>query len=137
MSNGTNGTSSASDQNSIDGKVNLLRSTFNSNVTLSRDWRVNQLHRLKKLLAEGREDLRVAMYRDLHRSRFESDFIEMNVIDHELQYALDNIDDWLKPKSVKTNLLAAPASSYIVRDPMGVVLIMAPWNYPVQVGYPL
>ena len=117
---------------SIRGVVAKLRQTFNSNVTLPESWRRAQLLKLQALMAAGREKLARAMYEDLHRSRFESQLLELGIVDHEIQAALDGLSDWMKPESKPTNFLNFPASSYVKRDPYGVVLIMSPWNYPVQ-----
>lgn len=51
---------------------------------------------------------------------------------HEIDLAIENIDKWLSPKKVSGNMLNLPSSNSIYRDPLGVVLIVAPWNYPVQ-----
>ncbi len=116
----------------IPGIVQQLRSSFNSNITLPKEWRLEQLQKLQKMINDGREKLSEAMYKDLHRSRFESHLIELNVIDHEIQYALDNFDSWVVDETKPTNFLNFPAKSVVHRDPLGVVLIMSPWNYPVQ-----
>lgn len=120
------------DATQIASTVDRLRATFDSGVTLSRSWRVAQLQQLKKLLTEGKEAMSEALYADLHRSRFESHLIELNIVEHEVQEALDHLDDWMAPEAKPTNLLNQPASSAVKRDPLGVALIMAPWNYPVQ-----
>jgi len=120
------------DPSEIPGIVSKLRDSFNSKITLSKQWRLQQLHQLEKLLKEGEEELSKAMYTDLHRSRFESYFIELNIVTHEIHTAIENLDEWMKPEVKPTNLQNLPGKSFVQRDPLGVVLIMSPWNYPVQ-----
>jgi aldehyde dehydrogenase (NAD+) len=120
------------DPAAISGAVDRLRATFDSGVTLTREWRIQQLKAFRSLVSHGKEALSIAMYQDLHRSRFESHLIEISVVEHEIQEAIDHLDDWMAPEAKPTNLLNQPGSSSVHRDPLGVCLIMSPWNYPVQ-----
>ena len=45
---------------------------------------------------------------------------------------LKNLRQWMQPERVKTNLVNFPSSSYVMREPLGVVLIIGPWNFPLQ-----
>jgi len=51
---------------------------------------------------------------------------------NELNYTIDHLKEWMQPSSVPTNLLNQPSTCYTVREPLGVVCIIAPWNYPFQ-----
>ena len=59
---------------------------------------------------------------------------EVNVVEHEIQTAIDHLDDWMAPTSVVNNLLNLPGKSFVYKDPLGVVLIIGAWNYPVQLS---
>lgn len=86
-------------------------------------------------MTEREEDFCRAIYDDLGRSRFESKLYEINLIQSEIQHALDHVGEWMKPRSKSTDLLNMPGSSCVRHDPLGVVLIMAPWNYPIQLVF--
>ena len=73
-----------------------------------------------------------ALHTDLKRSQEESWVTELGVIMAEINLALRSLPSWMKRKKVKTNLVNLPSSSYIIREPLGVVLIISPWNYPLQ-----
>lgn len=115
----------------IPDSASALRKSFASGVTKSKQWRKNQLKALQKLCHEGRELLCTGMLNDLHKSHFEGYAMELNLIEHEIQFHLDHLDEWMKPEVVENNLLNIPGWSRIYKDPLGVVLIMSPWNYPV------
>ena len=56
----------------------------------------------------------------------------MGFVQAEAKYARKHLDDWMKPQRVRTPLMAQPGKSYIKPEPKGVVLIIAPWNYPMS-----
>ena len=114
--------------------VKDLRTTFSSGKTRSLEWRRKQLQALQRLLKVGRQQLCEAMKEDLHKSCFEGYITEVNVIEHEVQGALDHLDDWAAPDSVTNNLLNLPGRSFVYKDPLGVILIIGAWNYPVQLS---
>merc|ERR1711972_1243833 len=69
---------------------------------------------------------------DLHKSPFESALTEVNFVEQEVEEAIECLDEWMKPKYTRTSALNWPAASYTVHDPLGVVLVMGAWNYPVN-----
>jgi acyl-CoA reductase-like NAD-dependent aldehyde dehydrogenase len=118
----------------VAGVVTELRATYATGATRDRAWRMSQLLAFQKMLKECRGSLCEAMATDLHKSTFEGYITEVNVIEHEVQGAIDHLDDWMAPQSVANNLLNLPGKSYVYRDPLGVVLIIGAWNYPVQLS---
>jgi len=50
----------------------------------------------------------------------------------ELNYTIKHLQDWMRPNPVSTNLVNLPSTSYTIQEPLGVVCIIAPWNYPFQ-----
>lgn len=58
--------------------------------------------------------------------------VELEGSINEAKDAIEHLSTWMKPESVSTPLVNLPASSYVQREPYGVVLIIAPWNYPVS-----
>eukprot|EP00299_Pterocystis_sp_00344_P017564 c87_g1_i1.p1 GENE.c87_g1_i1~~c87_g1_i1.p1 ORF type:complete len:520 (-),score=128.81 c87_g1_i1:28-1587(-) len=111
-----------------------LRQSFSAGKTRSRAWRISQLKALQKLVVEGRDQLCRALNADLHKSTAEGYFTEVNLVEQEIQHALDRLDSWMAPTQVSTNVLNLPGSSCIYKDPLGVVLIIGAWNYPVQLS---
>lgn len=105
---------------------------FKAGHTKSLYFRIEQLQALKTMLKENEQELCDAVYKDFRKSPFETFATEIGLIINEINYALKNIDRWVKPKSVPTSLVNFPSRNYILKEPYGNVLIIAPWNYPVQ-----
>lgn len=78
------------------------------------------------------EQLYAALYTDLKKSKEECWVTEIGFVISEINAALKHLHHWMNPEKVKTNLLNLPSSSYIISEPLGVVLIIGPWNYPLQ-----
>ncbi len=68
----------------------------------------------------------------MHKSAFESYVTELSVIESEIHVALEHLDEWMTPKKCSNSALNIPCWSTTQRDPLGVVLIMGAWNYPMQ-----
>ena len=111
----------------VPGIVSELRSTYSRGITRDRAWRMAQLRAFAKMLKECRASLCAAMAEDLGKSEFEGYITEVNVVEHEVQGAIDHLDDWMAPVSVTNNLLNLPGKSYVYRDPLGTVLIIGAW----------
>eukprot|EP00467_Chlorarachnion_reptans_P000098 CAMPEP_0114503336 /NCGR_PEP_ID=MMETSP0109-20121206/9593_1 /TAXON_ID=29199 /ORGANISM="Chlorarachnion reptans, Strain CCCM449" /LENGTH=563 /DNA_ID=CAMNT_0001681357 /DNA_START=54 /DNA_END=1745 /DNA_ORIENTATION=- len=119
-------------------EVNMVNSrmhqTFKAGVTRDLRWRRQQLTALLKMLREGREVLCGGLKKDLNRSAAEGYFLEVNLVEHGVQQCLDKLSEWTQPSVVGTNLVNLPGSSSIQPDPLGAVLILGCWNYPVQLS---
>jgi aldehyde dehydrogenase (NAD+) len=98
----------------------------------SLETRLNKLSRLKKLILRNETAIYDALYSDLHKSREESWVTELGLVIAEINSAMKHLKSWMRPKRVGTNLVNLPSSSYIHHEPLGVVLIIGPWNYPFQ-----
>eukprot|EP00747_Dinoflagellata_sp_TGD_P206543 gnl/TRDRNA2_/TRDRNA2_80239_c0_seq1.p1 gnl/TRDRNA2_/TRDRNA2_80239_c0~~gnl/TRDRNA2_/TRDRNA2_80239_c0_seq1.p1 ORF type:complete len:536 (-),score=91.37 gnl/TRDRNA2_/TRDRNA2_80239_c0_seq1:82-1689(-) len=112
--------------------VKGLRKAFNSDKTLSIEWRLGQLKALHRMMTEGSGELERALMQDLHKSAFESVATEISLVAAECEEAISHLTEWMKPHHTKTSGLNWPAGSYTIRDPLGVVMVMGAWNYPVQ-----
>lgn len=108
-----------------------LRTHFNSGATLSYAARMEKLQKLKAALLHYEEDIYTALAKDLGKSKEESWVTETGKILGEIKFAMRHLQQWMKPEKVATNLLNFPSKSYILREPLGVVLIIGPWNYPL------
>lgn len=109
-----------------------LRTAFQGGLTRPHSWRVEQLRALRRLLVECETDLVNAVQRDLHKGRTETLMTEIGIVIAEIDHTLSHLESWLKPQRVPVPLKLQPGSARVVREPLGVVLVIAPWNYPIQ-----
>lgn len=112
--------------------VTALRRQFESGVTRSYQWRIEQLGKLRSLLVEGETELIGALSKDLGKSDFEGWLTEAHFTRMELDHTVKHLKQWMKPRRVPASLLHQPSKCIVQREPLGVVLIMGPWNYPAQ-----
>lgn len=106
------------------------RQFFATGKTKDITFRLEQLKKLKQAILDRQEAIVAAVNADLNRSEFEAYFEIASI--SEINYALKHLKSWVKPKKVPTSLDQFPASARIYPEPLGVVLIIAPWNYPFQ-----
>jgi aldehyde dehydrogenase (NAD+) len=112
--------------------VKRLRGTFESGRTRPVEWRKAQLTALRRLLADGEPEMLAALERDLGKSAIEGFVTEIALVRAEIDFTLKHLDGWLRPERVHVPTKQQPGRARIHRDPLGVVLIIGPWNYPVQ-----
>jgi aldehyde dehydrogenase (NAD+) len=112
--------------------LNKIRAYYGSGATRSYAFRKEQLNKLKSVVLQYEEELYAALNADLKKSKEESWVTELGFVLSEISAAQKYMHHWMKPEKVKTNLLNLPSSSYILSEPLGVVLIIGPWNYPLQ-----
>lgn len=105
---------------------------FESGATKAYAFRRKQLRILKEAVKSNEKEILHALYIDLHKSTAEAYGTEIGFLYQEIAYILRHLNDWMKPQRVPTPLMAQPASSYIYREPLGLTLLIAPWNYPFQ-----
>eukprot|EP00051_Salpingoeca_urceolata_P027002 m.479638 g.479638 ORF g.479638 m.479638 type:complete len:500 (+) comp21542_c0_seq1:279-1778(+) len=111
--------------------VQGLRQSFNSGRTRPAEWRVKQLNAAKKLLQTERETLGEALYNDLHMDSL-LQASEIDIPCKEADNMLANLKSRMAPESRSVPVLQFPGHGKVHKDPLGVVLIIAPWNYPVS-----
>ncbi len=109
-----------------------LRDWFNTGKTKEYDFRKQQLQILKDAVLKYEDEIYTALYTDLKKNKEETWITETGFVLAEINYALKKLKKWMQPHSVSTNLLNFPAKSYTLAEPLGVVLIISPWNYPLQ-----
>jgi aldehyde dehydrogenase (NAD+) len=111
--------------------VQRQRQFFNSGKTKPVDFRVAQLQALKQAIIDHQAAILAALTADLKKPEFETFATEIGVT-QEIDYALKHIRTWVKPKRVAAPFTQFPATAKILPEPLGVVLIIGPWNYPFQ-----
>jgi aldehyde dehydrogenase (NAD+) len=112
--------------------IQSCRNYFLSGATQSYDFRISQLNRLKKVVLESEKEIYQALYADLKKTDEDAWATEIGFFLSELNDTIAHLKDWMQPASVTTNMVNLPSSSYIMPEPLGVVCIIAPWNYPFQ-----
>lgn len=116
----------------LSSSLNALRQYFNSGATKSYAFRKEQLKKFKQSILNHEEEIYAALFTDLKKSKEEAYATELGLLLAEINVTLKNLRQWMQPKSTGTDLVNLPSSSKVYRDPLGVVLIIAPWNYPLQ-----
>jgi aldehyde dehydrogenase (NAD+) len=114
--------------------VARLRAGFESGCTRPAAWRLEQLERIAALLRENAGAFTAALQADLRKPDIEAWATDIGSVVGEVELIRKKLRAWMKPERISTPLKLRPGSSFIVRDPLGVVLIIAPWNYPVQLA---
>jgi aldehyde dehydrogenase (NAD+) len=109
-----------------------MRQYLKGGTTLSCKFRKEQLKKLKASILKHEEDLYAALHTDLKKSKEETWVTETGMVLAELNNAIRYLANWMEPERVSTTLLNMPSASKIVKEPLGVVLIIGPWNYPFQ-----
>ena len=109
-----------------------LRATYNSGHTRPLAWRKHQLEQMIKMLNENEAEFLAALKTDLGKPTVEGFITDIAFITGEIKLMLKNLKKWNKPQRVPTPLVTMPAKSQLIPEPLGVVLVIAPWNYPIQ-----
>jgi aldehyde dehydrogenase (NAD+) len=113
-------------------QLQVVRDYFNSGVTKPYAFRKMQLQKLKAALLKYEAALHTALYTDLKKSPEECWVTETGFLLSEINYTLKNFKAWMANDLVPTNLLNVPSKSFVMKEPLGTILIIGPWNYPLQ-----
>lgn len=115
-------------------RIEALRACFQSGATLKADFRRGQLEALRRALKAREPQLLEALKADLGKASFEGYATELGMVYEEIALALRSLRRWMRDRRVPTPISQFPASSRVHYEPFGTALIIAPWNYPVQLS---
>jgi len=122
----------AAGETALPAMLEKMRHYFNSGATRSYDFRKKQLQKIRQAVRQNETAIAEALYGDLKKSPEEAYASETGLLLAEIRVTLNSLRKWMRPQRVGTDLANFPSSATIYRDPLGVVLIIAPWNYPLQ-----
>ena len=112
--------------------VELQRRTFSAVNPRPIEERLDQLDQLRSAIGQWEDRICIALQMDLGKSHEEAYMTEIGMVLSEISFLLRHLSRWARPRRVRTPLAQFPSRSYVMKEPYGVVLIMAPWNYPFQ-----
>ena len=123
-----------STNNNIAEAFKILSDSYKARMLLPLSARKACLKQILQAIKNNENNIFEALKDDLGRSCFESYVTEVAFIKSEINCALKYLNRWNEPRSVSTPLVFLPGQSYVEPVPKGVVLVIAPWNYPFQLS---
>lgn len=105
---------------------------FRTGATLDIGFRKEMLGKLKAAIEKWEPELSKALWQDLHKSYEEAYLTEISIVKGEISNHIRHVKGWASRKRRNSPLKLFPSRSYTVKEPLGCSLIIAPWNYPVQ-----
>jgi len=111
---------------------NSKRAYFDLGNTRGYEFRLARLRELKIAIKTHEEEILSALYADMHKPKMEAFTSEIGIMYAEINHAIKHLRRWMKPQRISTPMVLHPSSSRIYAEPLGVVLIIGPWNYPFQ-----
>jgi aldehyde dehydrogenase (NAD+) len=108
------------------------RAFFDAGQTRSESFRLDQLRTLRKAIETYENEALDALRADYGKPRLEAFTSEIGILFQEIDHAIAHLQEWMRPDRVHTPLPLQPGHSEILTEPLGVVLIIGPWNYPFQ-----
>ncbi|DAA13647.1 aldehyde dehydrogenase family 3 member B1 isoform X2 [Bos taurus] len=111
-----------------------LREAFVSGRTRPAKFRAAQLKGLSLFLQENKQLLQEALAQDLYKTAFHSEVSELILCQNQVDFALRNLHTWMKDEPGAKNLMTQLDSVFIRKEPFGLVLILSPWNYPLNLS---
>ena len=121
--------------NNIEQKFYQSKQFFKTNKTKELKFRKHQLKILRKSIKNHENELLEALEKDLGKNNVEAYATEIGVLLKSIKIARKELKNWTKTKQVDTPLYLFPTKSYIKNEPYGTVLIIGPFNYPVQLVF--
>ncbi|MDB4986588.1 MAG: NAD-dependent aldehyde dehydrogenase [Myxococcaceae bacterium] len=121
----------APDLRYIAAQADALRAAFASGRTRSYEWRMEQLGNLQRMVEENESAIITALQADLKKPSIDAWMGEVHDVAGSVKYLRKNLKKWMRRTRVPTPLPLQPGRSFVQPEPLGVALVIAPWNYPV------
>ena len=118
----------------VEAAAQKMRDFFLTGATLDVDYRRQALAKLKAYLKANEERILSALTADLGKAPFEGYATELGLVYDEINTCLKHLNSWSKPRRVPTPIVHFHSTSKVHPSPLGVVLVLSPWNYPVQLA---
>lgn len=115
-------------------RFRALKGFYVSGTTKDINYRIAALKRLASVIEKHEGDIAAALHEDLGKSPEEGYITETAIVLGEIRAQVKNIRKWARPKRVSSPVALFPSSGRIIYEPKGVVLVIAPWNYPFQLA---
>ncbi|XP_038160513.1 aldehyde dehydrogenase family 3 member A2-like [Cyprinodon tularosa] len=110
--------------------VQRARRSFQTGRTKPLEFRIQQLKRLQSCFQERQRDIKCALQKDLGKSEYSTELYEMLLVEAEIHLSVTRLAEWAAPRPVEKNIFTLSDDVYVKPEPLGVVLIIGPWNYP-------
>ena len=107
-----------------------LKNTVITGKTEDIKWRINQINKISKLLEENKKEIIQSLFNDLGKSEIES-LSEILLVKEEISLVKKRLNSWMRPKKIDTPFYLFPSSARVIYEPLGCVLILGPYNYPL------
>jgi acyl-CoA reductase-like NAD-dependent aldehyde dehydrogenase len=117
------------------GLVNEVRANFHTRKSYSYEYRMKELGNLRRAFIERQDDILKAVHSDLRKHAVEAIQGEFILVITEIDYAMKNLKEWMAPVNAHTPIHMQPGKFVTHKQPKGVALIIAPWNYPIQLTF--
>lgn len=114
--------------------IQQQRTFFHGGKTKSVHFRKQQLKKLKQIIEKNENSIYEALKEDLNKTPFEAHMTELGLVYEEINYMLKHLKQFSKPKKVQTPIVHFYSKSKIVAEPLGSVLIISPWNFPINLS---
>ena len=111
-------------------KINALKEKVNSGETTNYYWRIEQLNKVNNLLDKYKSEIIHSLNLDLGKSKIEA-LSEILLVKEEISLIKKKLRSWMKPKNFNTPIYLLPLSSKVIFEPIGCVLVLGPYNYPL------
>jgi aldehyde dehydrogenase (NAD+) len=118
----------------IQSAVDKQKQFYKEGKTKPIDVRKQTLEKLADVIKEQEKEILLALKQDLNKSEMETYTTEIGILLEEIRFTLKHIDEWSAPVKVKTAKTHVGSKAYKVPEPYGAALIIAPWNYPLQLA---
>lgn len=118
----------------VEAQAQRMRAYFQTGATLPVEHRRQALRQLKAYLKANEERVLEALAEDLGKAPFEGYATELGIVYDEINLCLKHLGRWAKPRRVRTPIVHFHSTSKVYASPLGVALVLSPWNYPVQLA---